>query len=227
MRLLLLLFMLNVMVCQSQSSNSKRLTNDYSALNTNLSGAWISSNSANNIEGSVYLYDKWETNNAIILTKDGQKLSIKGLNYDTMIDAFVAKVATDSVYVFNNNDIKEVRINENRFKRYFAEEINRLVYFQVLAVGKDMEFLKTNTKKIKNGMLNPLTQVSTPDKYVNDSKIFLKRGNKITEIKLKKKAFSRLFDKNSKAISSFISNENLSLNDERNLQKILNYYNTL
>ncbi len=200
----------------------QNLTND----SAYTSGTWIRNFEDPTIKGSVYLYENWFTQ-GIITTKEDKNISIKGLNYETKNDSFVAKISTDSIYIFNDSNIKEVRINNDRFKKYFNQETNSLSFFQVLAVGKDIEILKLNSKKIKNGAINPLTQVKEHDKYINEFKYYLKRGQDIKEIKLKKNAFCRLFTEDSKSINSFISENNLSLKDERNLQVILNHYNTL
>ena len=209
-----------------KNSYSSRVINDFSALNTNLSGAWIKNPIYHQIQGSVYLYENWLTY-GIITTNEDLNISIKGLNYDTSIDHFVAKISTDSVYRFDNSNIKEVLINKVKFKKYPITEFNEKVYFQVMAIGKNIELLKRSTKKLSRGILNPMTQVASPDKYVNKTTYYIFTENELKEIKLKKKAFCKLFGENSKIISKYISEKKLSLNEERNLQVILNYYNTL
>lgn len=226
MRFFLIISLLSITLGFSQeNSDSNRITNNFSAFESNLTGAWVK-NANTKIKGTVYLYDNWMTS-GIITTLDGVNVSLKGLNYDTHSDSFVAKVSNDSVYMFNNANIKEVRINSTNFKRYPIMGKNKNVFYQTLAVGKDMEIIKKGVKKIKPGIVNRLTQVASPDEYVLKSTYYLLSDNELKEIKLKKKAFSKLFGDNSKTISNFISDEKLSVSDERDLQVILNYYNTL
>ena len=72
-----------------------------------------------------------------------------------------------------------------------------------------------------------MTQTSTPDKYVDVKRVFFKKGNEVTETKLSKKQFYKLFDDKSNLIKAYVSKNRMSLKDDKNLQKILNYYNTL
>lgn len=209
-----------------ENTYSSRVINNFSALDTNLSGAWIKNPIYHQIQGTVYLYDNWLTY-GVITTNENLNISLKGLNYDTSIDHFVAKISMDSVYKFDNSNIKEVIINKVKFKKYLSTEFNRKVYFQVIAIGKEIEFLKRTTKKLTPGILNPMTQVASPDKYVNKTTYYIFRENELKEMRLRKKAFCKLFGENSKVINKYISDKNLSLNEDRNLQVILNYYNTL
>ena len=189
-------------------------------------GTWIKNFEDTTIKGNVYLYENWNTV-GVIVTSNDINLSIVGLNYDTKNNNFVAKVSEDSVYVFNNKDIKEVKINKNYFKPYKNNKDGSDKYYEVLAMSNDIEILNDNIKVVQKGKLNPITQVTEQDKYVNMPVYYLKMGDKINEIKLKNKSFSKHFGKKEKEIKSFINDKNLSLKDERNFQVILNYYNTL
>ncbi len=189
------------------------------------SGSWIRNYDATTTEGSVYLFEDWKTV-GIITNVDGKNLSIKGLNYDTKNDVILAKISNDSVYMFNNAVIKEVIINKRKFKRYQNID-NQATYMEVLAMNNDIEILKKNGKKIKKGTKDPLTQVTAANRYLDDYKIFFKKGDVVNEIKLKKKSFAKLFGKHSKEISDYMSKMKISAKDETKLQMILNYYGTL
>ena len=189
------------------------------------SGSWVRNFEDTTIEGSVYLFEDWDTK-GIIINADGKNLSISGLNYDTKNDAILAKISNDSVYMFNNANIKEVIINKKRLKRY-RDNRNQTSYMQVLAMNNNIEILKKNEKKIKKGLKDPLTQVKERDRYLNVYRMYFKKGNTIKEFKLKNKTFSKLFGIHAKEISDYMSKMKISVKDETKLQMVLNYYGTL
>jgi len=188
-------------------------------------GTWLRNVVTTKTEGTVYLFEDWKTQ-GVITNVDGKNLSIKGLNYDAKNDAILAKISKDSVYMFNNAVIKEVIINKRKFKRYQNID-NDASYMEVLAMNNNIEILKRNGKKIKKGIKDPLTQVTAPDRYLDDNKIYFKQGNVVQEIKLKNKSFAKLFGEHSKEISNYMSKMKISVKDETKLQMILNYYGTL
>ncbi len=199
--------------------------NDPAASNT--SGMWIvNTAAAAKIQGSFYLSEDWFSKGYLTRT-DGKVVTVLGLNYDTKSDAFVVKVSNDSIFKFNDTTIKEVNLGNMKFRRYKNVINAKPSYLEVLANTNDIEILKHHGKQIKLGVKNPMTQVYTPDKYVDFERVFFKKGDVITETKLSKKQFYKLFDDKSKLIKAYVSKNRISLKDDKNLQMILNYYNTL
>lgn len=193
---------------------------------TNTTGLWVVTNdTTEDIEGSVYLYDSWKSY-AILITQDNdKKLVIKDLNFDTKHNNFVVKVTPDSVYVFNNALIKEVRLNNKNFKEYTLKGEKR--FLEVIAFNTDYEILKNYNKEISKGQLNPLTQVKGTDRYIVKETIYYKEGNSIKEIKLSKKSFSNIFGKDAKKVRGFINANKINVKDEKKIQTVLNFQNTL
>ncbi len=226
MKVILCCFFLFTVSCVlAQRDDSSRLTNDYSGLVVNSTGAWIGNPIDDGIEGSVYLYDSWKSY-AIVTTRDDDKnLIIKDLNYDTKHNNFVVKVTNDSVYVFNNALIKEVRLNNKIFKEYILKGEKR--FLEVVAFNNSFEVLKNYDKVIRKGKLNPLTQVKDTDCYIKKETIYINKGISIAEIKLNKKTFTKLFGKDAKQVRDFINDNSINVKDEKKLQTILNFQNTL
>ena len=136
------------------------------------------------------------------------------------------KVSNDSVYIFDNAGIKEVRLNNKRFKEYSLK--GKKTFLEVIAFNKNIEILKEYVKRIKKSSLNPMTQVKPNDCYVNKETLYVKKGDVIKELKLNKKAFGRLFNKeDAKKVLNFIKENDINIKDENRLQTILNYHNTL
>jgi hypothetical protein len=222
--LALSIFLLSATTLFAQRDDSTRITNDYSGLSANSTGAWISNSEKNDIDGSVYLDDNWKSY-AIITTQTDRKLIINDLNYDTKNNNFLVKVSNDSVYVFDNANIKEVRLNNKTFKEYKLH--GKKTFLEVVAFNTNFEILKAHTKIVKKGNLNPLTQVKDNDQYVSKELLYAKKGNVIKELKLNKKAFSKLFNKDAKKVLNYIKDNNINVKDEKRLQTILNFQNTL
>ena len=186
-------------------------------------------------EGSVfngdspYLLDNWDSK-GYLTTKDESNLSIVGINYDIKNNAFVVKIAKDSIYMFDDAKFKEVLMEGRRFKPYNNVgdiESSKALYLEVLGTCSKVEILRYHGKKLKFGKKDLRTGVLSPDRYVDFNKTFSKKGDVIEEIKLNKKQFSQVFEDKAKSIDEFISNNKLSLKSEENIQKILNYYMTL
>lgn len=193
----------------------------------NNSGLWvIENNVTENFEGSIYLFEEWNTI-GFITTNNNETASIKGLNYDTKNDVFVTKFGKDSIFMFDDLNLKEIIINNKKFKRYNNIDGNPKHYFEIIAYSKDIEILKRYEKKIKLGKKDPLTQVSTPNKLIDSNKYYFKHADTVNEIKLNKKSFVLLFGENSNEISDFISKNKISLKEDSSFQIILNFYNIL
>lgn len=222
--LLFFVCLLFVCVVFAQRDESTRITNDYSGFSNSASGSWLRNPINDGVEGTVYLHDNWKSN-AIITTFDGKRLIIKDLNLDTKNNNFVVKVSNDSVYVFNNSFIKEVMLNNKKFKEYQIKGEKR--FLEVIAFNKNYEILKNYKKIIRKGKLNPLTQVKELDKYIIKETFYSKKGNSIEDFKLNKKTFSNLFGKDAKKVRDFINNNNIDVKNEKIIQTVLNFQNTL
>tara|TARA_B110000967_G_C18572215_1_gene405456 strand:- start:4 stop:681 length:678 start_codon:yes stop_codon:yes gene_type:complete len=199
--------------------------NDPTSLYT--TGMWvIDKGTSNTIEGSYYLSTNWYSK-GYLTDNDGKVIPVSGLNYDTKADAFVVKVEIDSIFMFNDLGIKEVHLNNKKFKKFKNIKDIKHSYFEVLAYSNDIKILKHHGKQLVKGIKNPMTQITTPDKLVDVKRVFFINGDKITETKLTKNQFCKFFDSKSNLIRAFISENNISLKDEKYLQQILNYHNTL
>lgn len=227
-RCLLVLFISMSLFSQSDVSTAGVL-NGASLLN-NSGLLHISNRAVSNSQESFYLLDDWNTKGYLVTVNDRTFL-INGMNYDINNGVFVLKDDKDNILVLNDSKIKEVKIGNNKFKRYSGvpnvSSANNHIYLEVLASANNIEILKFYGLKLEQGKKDLITQVSLPDEYVNFTRIFFKKDENIQEIKLNKKQVSNLFGDRSNEIKKFISKNNMSLKEEKNLQTILNYHNTL
>jgi len=127
--------------------------------------------------------------------------------------------------MFNNALIKEVRLNNKKFKEYTLKGEKR--FLEVVAFNNNFEVLKNYDKVVRKGKLNPLTQVKETDRYIIKETISINKEISIEEIKLNKKTFTKLFGKDAKQVRDFINDKSINVKDEKKLQTILNFQNTL
>jgi len=205
---------------------------DVNAQNNDLwnqaSGVMLPKNEAyNKVEGSVLLFDEVGLPGKITTT-DGKEYTITGLDYNLKSDQIQVLMSKDSVFSFQSKNIDKVRIANTFFVTRFDSEVNRNVYYEEIAISKNMELLKRYSIKVKEGLLNPLTkQMQTADKFVVTSNYWIFTEGKAKKYKLRKKSLSKLFPKDWDKIESFIKENDLSYKVENDLKKIFTYQNTL
>lgn len=204
------------------NNSSASITNYNSGTYVKLGG----SKTISKVKGTPYLFDDWN-NTSVVTTLDDQKFKIVNLNYDTKSDLFVAKISQDSVFMFKPNYLKEVTINNRRFKKYLNQETALFNYYEVIAANDDTEILKRNQKVLRIGITNRLTMEKESDYFILKEDYYLNKSGNLTELSLRKKNVLRLFGDKSQMINKFISNNKLSIRQEADLRKIFNYYESL
>ena len=193
--------------------------------NTYGPGLWIKSSTIKNVKGSPYLFDNW-INFATIYSSEGKMFRVRNINYDTKTDRFVAKVSLDSVYEFDSQYLKKIRLNNKVFT--FIQSANINSYFELIVNAKGKQILKKSRKIIKEGKRDPFTNATSADYYVLKEKYFFRSNEEsIKELKLKKKSFLKLFGDESYLVKKIISKNNLSLKKDADLVKIFNLYERL
>ncbi|WP_289044697.1 hypothetical protein [uncultured Olleya sp.] len=219
--LLVTLFCTTIVCSQNDGvigAGLKNLTHD----SAYTSGSWIRNFEDNSIDGSVYLFDEWNTK-AIITTINDTNLSLQKLNYDIKSDSFSAKFSHDSVYVFNNSDIKEVILNSKRFIKLTSKNS----FYECLAVGNNFKILKDYNIILTSGVKDPITQKESNSKYTQNNKYFFLNEDELINFKLKKKSILKLLKDKKDKIEVYVKNNKLSYNKEEDLIKLFNYYNTI
>lgn len=186
-----------------------------------------SSENANQIKGSTYLFADWKTN-AIVDTKDGKKYKLSGLNYDAKLDKLVAKVGIDSLFSFNPATISQASINNRTFKRYLDPELNRNSFYEVLVAKENIKLLKRINVALKQGYINPMTKTQeVADSYVLKESYFIHKADVVRKIPSKKREFWKIFEDKSVDMKEYISQNKLSIKKELDLKKIFTYYDSL
>ncbi|MEZ4787886.1 MAG: hypothetical protein R2790_08415 [Flavobacterium haoranii] len=214
----LLVFCISFSVVFSQDSTNFRTQSTGDLLT---SGFWIPASSINkNIKGSNYLFEKWE-NFANIYSDNGNVFRITNLNYNIKSKKLEAKISNDSVFQFNTEGISKVRIMNSTFKLIDSE------FMKELMTGKVGLYIKYSLKT-KDAVFNPLTHDElTPEEIIKVEDYLIQVEGKSFDIKLKKGDILKCLKDKEKEVKDFVKRNKLSFSNEKDVVKILGYYNSL
>ncbi|MBT8385698.1 MAG: hypothetical protein KJO83_08290 [Bacteroidia bacterium] len=214
---------------QSNFLTGADINNSSASITNYNSGTYLKtggSKTISKVKGTPYLFDDWN-NISVVTTLDDQKFKIVNLNYDTKSDLFVAKISQDSVFMFKPNYLKEVTINNRRFKKYLNQETALFNYYEVIAANDNTEILKRNQKVLRIGITNRLTMEKESDYFILKEDYYLNKSGNLTELSIKKKNILKLFGNKSQSVKKYISDNKLSIKEDVDLRKIFNYYESL
>lgn len=190
------------------------------------SGIWIQKNpeKENEIEGSYFLFKhNWFT--GLITVDNGKQYEVANLNYNAKYDQLEAAFSNDSVFVFNSANIEKVVIGDKVLTTHLDPVKSRISYYEFIEGIEGMEILKQYRVHVVRGGSNPMTQKQlTPDRYEMTADYFLAEGEKLSEIKLRKKYLLKLFKEDSDKIKEYVSENDLSYKDEEDVKQIIDYY---
>lgn len=214
----LLVFCISFSVVFSQDTTNFRTQSTGDLLT---SGFWIPASSINkNIKGSNYLFEKWE-NFANIYSDNGNVFRITNLNYNIKSKKLEAKISNDSVFQFNTEGISKVRIMNSTFKLIDSE------FMKELMTGKVGLYIKYSLKT-KDAVFNPLTHDElTPEEIIKVEDYLIQVEGKSFDIKLKKGDILKFLKDKEKEVKDFVKRNKLSFSNEKDVVKILGYYNSL
>ncbi len=181
----------------------------------------------NIVKGSIYLFEDWDTSSVIEV--DSRKSLLKSVNYNILADQFQFKVSEDSIFVFDNTIIGQIKLNNRKFKQFYFGLDEGDKFCEVLFEGKNSSLIKRHGVKFDQAQPNPLMLKDITDKYVKTAKYYLidNDSKTITSVKLKKKSLAAIFKGKSSDIELYVKNNKLSFKKENDLKKIFKYYNSL
>ena len=180
------------------------------------------------IQGSPYLFDNWDTNSKVYIEDAVYKLT--SVNFNVEHDRFEVKFEEDSVLIINPLIIKRAEINKKMFIPMKNENDSGITFFEELVSMKNFILLKHYYVKIKEGVLNPMTQQQIkPDKYIKYEDYFLKiNDHEVEPIKLNKSSILKLIDDKFKdKVKNYAKQQKINYKNESELKNVLEYYNSL
>jgi len=171
------------------------------------------------IEGSRFLYDKWNQTGTLE-TNGGDFLNIVNLNFDMERGTFVFR-EEEKIFDVNQFVVKNITVNGNVFKRTIEPKsgISRLM--QVMYETDDYAVLKDNKVDVKRGRPDAYSGQEA-DSYKDKTKYYKVAGNNFEELKLNKKGFEELFGTYEESMEDFIKINNLSYRDSKHFDLIFN-----
>ena len=224
-----IILILSTSLIFSQNINSNPNTGLQSIVNGsfgagNVVGTFINEK-PKEIAGEIHLFENWINISEINI--DDKIYKIFNINFNMKTNNFESKVGTDSLYVFDISNINHIHINSRKFKSYFFDKENKNQSFEIVYDGDDMKLMKGYEIGIKFGTPDPTMVKETQDKYFTTTTYYIKEGNDIKEISLKKKKILVLFKDKSAVVSSYVKKNKLSYKKDRDLNRIFTYFDSL
>jgi hypothetical protein len=233
MRLLLFTFLFfSASLIFSQTTNSPDNTTAYisivesfsKALNT-YGEAGTFFNKPKKIVGNIYVFEDWNTKSNIVMNDKVYKL--KKINLNMLTDKFEAKVGIDSMFAFNSSNIDYIVINNRKFKNYYEAGSGGNRNFELIYDGDELKLLKGYEVGVRYNEPDPLMIKKNVDNYFTTKTYYIKRGEDIKQIKLKKKNILNVFGSKASVVDKFVKSNKLSYKKEKDLNKMFIYYDSL
>ncbi len=230
------LFLLTTVLFSQQnetvSSPSNRLyDNSYlnGAFNSFSNGKMIV-NSHSKALGTPYLFKKWKYKNYIHLvnnSNDSKIVKLKTINYNVELGKFVTKVKDNKVLYFDQNYFDYVIINNRRFELVNDYTTNTKKVAEIIGMINNKKLIKIYTFYILKSQTSGYQALSPKDKMKFKSKYYIYDDSTFLNIRIKKKTILPFISHDVSKVLTFAKKNHFSFNNEKDLIKILHFYNSL
>ena len=203
-------------------------------------GIVIESNSGSSYQ--MFLVPKEIDKSSKEYEKFASKIYLSDTFLSSEIDNFQDKVYLkynifkDEMEFINDNKVYYLKKNLGRKIHFFDLNIDfeifnykeQLTYFQILNKNKVLLLKKYNVDFQEEKKAVSSYQQDRPANFTRkDDVFFIKLNNEIIELTSNNKKFLNLLDSPDNKIKKFITENKLTIKKERDLLKIINYYNSL
>ncbi|PKA82759.1 hypothetical protein ATE92_0896 [Ulvibacter sp. MAR_2010_11] len=187
------------------------------------------------IEGTPYIDNSSETNAVPIgkfYSPDFEYIETALARYNAYTDNMEVSLLEDGIdyyYLRKKPDYLYIVLGKKTYRAYNVDGSYK--FFVILSENDTQKctLLKKETiefMKAEKASSSFVTDTPNSFKRVRDVYYF-KMGHRLLEIPKNKKSFYGLFNEKKNAVRSYIETNRLKINDEEDLIKISNYYNTL
>ena len=227
--ILVLIFAVNTTVGQRINSTDHRAgsTDGPASDITNYKNSIEVKDEYNNIEGSPYVNDSFQT--ALILPLNGKFTA----RYNAVEDLMEVKKKDGSDFILDKEANYTIQFPSKTYKVFNTNgDLNNptFEYFIVELELKNVSLLKKETKKFYEEKVAATTySADKPARFDKEhkTKLYIKTNSKLEPISTKTKRFLALFPDQKDTIKKYIKDNNISLKKEDQLLKLLKYINTL
>jgi hypothetical protein len=194
----------------------------------NFAGRPVAVNQYSKIKGSPYLYDDWLQGE--VITNDGKV-------YKKMLIKFNAE-KDELTFVYNKTDepqkfadpirmftihAERDRVFANQFPKIDAQ--NAASYYEVLLPGATM-LLKRHKAVIQSG-IDDVSRAVVAGVYTNQNIYYIYKDNQMQHLKTTRNGVLNLLADKAADVAAYADSQKINFEEEEDLKKLLNYYNTL
>ena len=162
------------------------------------------------IDGSTYFF-KNPQDCVLILSDGGNPISLK-TNYNLLNETFEVE-SEDGLLNLAPNKISSIRFIENYFVVFNSK------FYELITKNNKFSILKSFSLEAIEPDYQPGIQDKPNLRYKKANSLFIVVNNKLSQIKLSKKAIIALFGKsNSKLVKTFMKKNKISIRDNKDLK---------
>ena len=162
------------------------------------------------IDGSTYFF-KNPQDCVLILSDGGNPISLK-TNYNLLNETFEVE-SEDGLLNLAPNKISSIRFIENYFVVFNSK------FYELITKNNKFSILKSFSLEAIEQDYQPGIQDKPNLRYKKANSLFIVVNNKLSQIKLSKKAIIALFGKsNSKLVKTFMKKNKISIRDNKDLK---------
>jgi len=216
--LIIISFLLSFFLISSQELATQSSVGTVTSMN-DLFTKHLKASGNEEVLGSPFLFSNWE--NTGVIYSEGNKHSLKKLNYNILSDEVGSLKGKDSVLTYDKVKIDSFLIGKKTFKKYYKS------FYEVLYNGAKISLLRKYEVNIIEGMFNPIDGTKEKSRFKTIDDFYIKKGEDIVKYIPSKKTISSVFDEHRDLVKKFIKENKLSLKKEKDLIQIFEYYNQL
>ncbi len=222
------LFYLSLFIFCLAGLNASAQYDQIAPIPDDIGGRPIAVNKYSKIKGSPYLYDDWLQGE--VITNEGKVYKKMLIKFNTEKDEliFVYK-KTDTPQRFAD-PIRMFTIHAEQ-DRVFANEFpkidrqNAASYYEVLLTGNAM--LLKRHKELLETSRDEMTRAAIAGVYTNRDTYYIYKNNQMQLLKTTKNGVLKLLADKAADITAYADSQKINFEQEGDLKKLLNYYNTL